>query len=89
VAQDGTRPVPLHIRNAPTRLMKDLGYGKDYRYAHDEEDAYAAGESYLPEGMDPPGWYRPTDRGLEAKIREKLEFLRSRDAQASNKKGKD
>jgi putative ATPase len=86
VAQDGTRPVPLHIRNAPTRLMKDLGYGKDYRYAHDEEDAYAAGESYLPEGMDPPGWYRPTDRGLEAKIREKLEFLRSRDAQARGKK---
>ena len=85
IAQDGTRPVPLHIRNAPTRLMKDLGYGKDYRYAHDEQDAYAAGESYLPEGMDPPGWYRPTDRGLEAKIREKLEHLRSRDAQARGK----
>jgi hypothetical protein len=54
VAQDGTRPVPLHIRNAPTKLMKDLGYGKDYRYAHDEEDAYAAGESYLPDGMERP-----------------------------------
>jgi putative ATPase len=82
VAEDGTRPVPLHIRNAPTRLMKELGYGKDYRYAHDEEGGYAAGESYLPEGMDPPGWYQPTDRGLEAKIREKLEYLRSRDADA-------
>jgi putative ATPase len=81
VAEDGTRPVPLHIRNAPTRLMKDLGYGKSYRYAHDEEDAYAAGETYLPEGMAPPSWYRPTDRGLEAKIREKLERLRARDAE--------
>jgi len=77
VARDGTRPVPLHIRNAPTKLMKDLGYGKDYRYAHDEEDAYAAGESYLPEGMERQEWYRPTDRGLEAKIREKLEHLRN------------
>jgi putative ATPase len=82
VQQDGTRPVPLHIRNAPTRLMKDLGYGKDYRYAHDEEGAYAAGENYLPEGMKRPNWYRPTDRGLEAKIREKLEFLRAKDAGA-------
>ena len=80
VAEDGTRPVPLHIRNAPTRLMKDLGYGKDYRYAHDEEGGYAAGENYFPEGMERPNWYRPTDRGLEAKIREKLEHLRSRDA---------
>jgi putative ATPase len=86
VAEDGTRPVPLHIRNAPTRLMKDLGYGKDYRYAHDEEDAYAAGENYLPEGMKPPGWYRPTDRGLEAKIREKLDYLRSRDAESKKVK---
>jgi putative ATPase len=82
VAGDSTRPVPLHIRNSPTRLMKDLGYGKDYRYAHDEADAYAAGESYLPEGMDRPRWYQPTDRGLEAKIRERLEYLRSRDAEA-------
>jgi len=82
VAEDGTRPVPLHIRNAPTKLMKNLGYGKDYRYAHDEEDAYAAGENYFPEGMERPSWYRPTDRGLEAKIREKLEYLRSRDAKA-------
>jgi putative ATPase len=78
VAKDATRPVPLHLRNAPTRLMKDLGYGKGYRYAHDEEGAYAAGETYLPEGMQEPGWYRPSDRGLEAKIREKLEDLKSR-----------
>src|SRR5258707_658418 len=69
IAEDGTRPVPLHIRNAPTKLMKNLGYGKDYRYAHDEDEAYAAGESYFPDGMERPGWYRPTDRGLEAKIR--------------------
>jgi putative ATPase len=78
VSQDQTRPVPMHLRNAPTRLMKDLGYGKGYRYAHDEEDAYAAGEKYLPEGMQPVQWYRPTERGLEAKIRERLEVLRNR-----------
>ncbi|MCW5882850.1 MAG: recombination factor protein RarA, partial [Anaerolineae bacterium] len=79
VSTDASRPVPLRLRNAPTRLMKELGYGKDYRYAHDEEGGYAAGESYLPDGMQPPGWYRPTDRGLEAKIRDKLAWLRSRD----------
>jgi putative ATPase len=78
VSQDQTRPVPMHLRNAPTRLMKDLGYGKGYRYAHDEEGAYAAGENYLPEGMAPVRWYKPTDRGLEARIREKLEQLRNR-----------
>ncbi|TAK81001.1 MAG: replication-associated recombination protein A [Betaproteobacteria bacterium] len=78
VSQDGTRPVPMHLRNAPTRLMKELGYGKGYRYAHDEEGAYAAGENYLPEGMAPVRWYQPTDRGLEARIREKLEELRNR-----------
>jgi putative ATPase len=78
VARDQTRPVPMHLRNAPTRLMKDLGYGKGYRYAHDEEGAYAAGENYLPEGMAPVEWYRPTERGLELKIREKLEQLRNR-----------
>jgi putative ATPase len=78
VAKDSTRPVPMHLRNAPTRLMKELGYGKGYRYAHDEEGGYAAGESYLPEGMAPVQWYRPTDRGLEIKIREKLEQLRNK-----------
>ena len=88
VAKDGTRPVPLHIRNAPTRLMKGLGYGKDYRYAHDEEGAYAAGENYFPEGMPEVEWYRPTDRGLEGKIREKLEHLRALDAQAGGKRKK-
>ena len=79
VARDGTRPVPMHLRNAPTKLMKDLGYGRNYRYAHDEEGAYAAGENYFPEGMQEMRWYQPTDRGLEQKIREKLEYLRSRD----------
>jgi putative ATPase len=78
VSKDQTRPVPMHLRNAPTRLMKDLGHGKGYRYAHDEQDAYAAGENYFPEGMETVQWYRPTDRGLEAKIREKLEQLRNR-----------
>jgi len=86
IAKDGTRPVPMHIRNAPTRLMKDLGYGKDYRYAHDEEGAYAAGENYFPEGMPAVEWYRPTERGLEAKIREKLQQLRSRDASSTQKR---
>jgi putative ATPase len=86
VAQDGTRPVPLHIRNAPTRLMKDLGYGKDYRYAHDEADAFAAGENYFPEGMPEVGWYRPTERGLEGRIREKMDELRRRNAEAGKKR---
>ena len=78
VARDGTRPVPLHIRNAPTRLMKDLGYGKGYRYAHDEADGYSAGQRYFPEGMEVPEWYKPTERGLEAKIREKMEQLKKK-----------
>jgi len=82
IAEDSSRPVPLHLRNAPTRLMKNLGYGKDYRYAHDEEDAYAAGETYLPDGMAPPQWYRPTERGLEARIAERLAELKLRDAKA-------
>jgi putative ATPase len=86
IAADGTRPVPLHIRNAPTKLMKGLGYGKDYRYAHDEQEGYAAGENYFPEGMERPNWYRPTDRGLEQKIREKLEHLRQKDAEAKKLK---
>jgi putative ATPase len=85
IARDGTRPVPLHIRNAPTRLMKDLGYGKDYRYAHDEADAYAAGESYWPEGMPQVEWYRPTARGLEGRIRERLAELRRLDEEAKHK----
>ena len=86
VSKDGTRPVPLHIRNAPTRLMKDLGYGKDYRYAHDEADAFAAGESYFPEGMPEVSWYRPSERGLEGKIRDKLDELRRRNEEAGKKR---
>jgi putative ATPase len=76
VRKEGTRPVPLHLRNAPTRLMKDLGWGKEYRYAHDEPDAFAAGETYLPDGMAPPGFYRPVERGLEIRIADKLRHLR-------------
>jgi len=82
IAEDGSRPVPMRLRNAPTKLMKGLGYGKGYRYAHDEEGAYAAGERYFPDGMPEVSWYEPTDRGLEAKIREKLDVLRAKDAKA-------
>ncbi|HYF43321.1 MAG TPA: replication-associated recombination protein A [Ramlibacter sp.] len=76
VKKDGTRPVPLHLRNAPTKLMKDLDYGRDYRYAHDEEGGFAAGETYFPEGMEAPSFYRPVERGLEIRIAEKLRELR-------------
>jgi putative ATPase len=79
VSQDRSRAVPVHLRNAPTKLMKELGYGHAYRYAHDEPDAYAAGETYLPDGMREPGWYAPVLRGLEQKIGEKLERLRGLD----------
>jgi putative ATPase len=82
VAEDSSRPVPVHLRNAPTKLMKQLGFGREYRYAHDEPEAYAAGETYLPDGMAEPGWYAPTERGLEAKIREKLAHLRRLDKSA-------
>ena len=76
IKKDGTRPVPLHLRNAPTKLMKDLDYGKDYRYAHDEEGGFAAGENYFPTGMKPPQFYRPVERGLEIRIADKLRELR-------------
>jgi putative ATPase len=79
VRQDRSREVPVHLRNAPTKLMKELGYGHDYRYAHDEPHAYAAGETYVPDGMDEPGWYQPVPRGAESKIAEKLAWLRSLD----------
>ncbi len=82
IAQDGSRPVPMHLRNAPTKLMKGLGYGKGYRYAHDEEGGYAAGETYLPEGMAPRRFYEPVDRGLESRIRDRLDALRERDRAA-------
>ena len=86
IKDDGSRPVPLRLRNAPTRLMKDLDYGKGYRYAHDEEDAYAAGERYFPDNMADVTWYEPTDRGLEATIRERLSSLRERDQKADGGK---
>ncbi len=79
VKQDKSREVPIHLRNAPTRLMKQLGYGHEYRYAHDEPHAYAAGEQYFPDGMKDPTWYQPVPRGLEIKIAEKLAFLRKLD----------
>jgi len=85
VSGDESRPVPLHLRNAPTRLMKDLGYGREYRYAHDEPEAYAAGERYFPDGMPRVEWYKPTDRGVEARIAEKLTHLRALDAKAKKK----
>ena len=80
VKRDGTRPVPMHLRNAPTKLMKELDYGKKYRYAHSEEDAFAAGENYFPEGMEAPEFYRPVERGLEIRIAEKLRELKARNA---------
>ncbi|MFD2365825.1 replication-associated recombination protein A [Pseudoduganella sp. GCM10020061] len=83
VRKDKSREVPVHLRNAPTRLMKELGYGKEYRYAHDEPHAYAAGETYLPDGMAEPRWYEPVPRGIEAKIAEKLAWLRSLDDDAT------
>src|SRR6266850_2319033 len=86
VQSDKSRPVPEHLRNAPTKLMKELGYGRTYRYAHDEPEAYAAGESYLPEGLDGVNFYQPTSRGLEGKLAEKLAHLRELDSKARKKK---
>ena len=86
IATDGSRPVPVQLRNAPTKLMKDLGYGKDYRYAHDEAEGYAAGEKYFPDEMPPVEWYRPAPRGLEIKIGEKLAHLRDLDRRAMKTK---
>jgi len=86
VRQDKSRPVPEHLRNAPTKLMKEMGFGREYRYAHDEPEAYAAGENYFPDDMPKVDWYRPTPRGLELKIREKLAHLRELDRAAPKKK---
>ncbi|MEJ7929200.1 replication-associated recombination protein A [Ramlibacter sp. AN1015] len=83
VRKDGTRPVPLHLRNAPTKLMKELDYGKGYRYAHDEAGGYAAGEDYFPQGLAGTRFYEPVERGLEIRIAEKLRALRQLDAQAA------
>jgi putative ATPase len=82
IKSDRSREVPNHLRNAPTKLMKELGHGRQYRYAHDEPEAYAAGESYLPDGMPEPDWYQPVPRGLETKIADKLAHLRALDAAA-------
>ena len=81
IKKEGTRPVPLHLRNAPTKLLKELEHGKNYRYAHDENDGFAAGESYFPEGMQAPSFYRPVSRGLEIKIAEKLAELKRQNLQ--------
>ena len=86
VSQDSTREVPLHLRNAPTKLMKQLDYGKGYRYAHDEAGGYAAGENYFPDDMPAVSFYQPTEHGLEAKIAEKLAHLRELDATEKKKK---
>lgn len=88
VGQDKSRPVPLHLRNAPTKLMKTLDYGKEYRYAHHEPDAYAAGVDYFPDDLAAIQFYQPTPRGLEGKITEKLKHLRELDSKALNKKTK-
>jgi putative ATPase len=86
IAQDGSRPVPVHLRNAPTRLMKELGYGHAYRYAHDEPEAYAAGEHYFPDDMPcPPRFYQPTPRGLEGKIGERLAYLKGLDSNTARR----
>jgi putative ATPase len=87
VAGDSSRPVPMRLRNAPTRLMKDLGYGAGYRYAHDEEGAFAAGERYFPDGLEPQRFYDPTDRGVEARIRERLAQLRALNNEDGKKDG--
>ena len=84
VKQHGSAEVPPHLRNAPTKLMKELGYGRAYRYAHDEPHAYAAGETYMPEGLSEPDFYQPVPRGLEAKIAEKLSWLKGLDEAAQN-----
>jgi putative ATPase len=84
VQGDASRPVPMHLRNAPTRLMKDLGYGAGYRYAHEEPDGYAAGEHYFPEGLAAQRFYEPGEQGVETRIRERLAQLRSRDAKRTD-----
>jgi putative ATPase len=78
VKREGTRAVPMHLRNAPTQLMKDLQYGAGYRYAHDEADGFAAGVSYWPDGLQAQEFYQPVERGLEVRIAEKLRDLKSR-----------
>ena len=80
----GSLEVPMHLRNAPTRMMKDLGYGANYRYAHDEQDGYAHGENYFPSGMERKHYYKPVERGVEKRIKEYMEKLRRHDKSAAN-----
>ena len=87
-AEHGSLEVPLHLRNAPTKLMKELGYGGEYRYAHDEPEAYDAGEDYFPDQLEPRRYYQPVPRGLELKIRDKLEHLRALDRQSPRQRRK-
>jgi len=89
VQHDGTRPVPLHLRNAPTKLMKDLGYGRDYRYAHDEDNGFAAGERYLPDEMPDRRYYSPVQRGFEIRIAEAMARRRALDTQGKDTDRKD
>jgi putative ATPase len=86
--EHGSLEVPLHLRNAPTKLMKQLGYGEEYRYAHDEPDAYAAGEDYFPDDLEPRQYYQPVPRGLELKIGEKLSHLAALDKASLRKRRK-
>jgi putative ATPase len=86
-AKSGSLDVPMHLRNAPTRLMKQMGFNEGYRYAHNEEDAYAAGETYLPEVLQDRVYYQPVARGLEIKIGDKLKALREKDRIARKKSG--
>ena len=86
VAEQPAYDVPLHLRNAPTRLMKQLGFGEGYRYAHDEPGAYAAGEQYLPDGLAGQSFYQPSDRGMEKQLSEKLRYLKQLDEQSPNKR---
>jgi putative ATPase len=81
VSEGDNSDVPVHLRNAPTKLMKELDYGKNYRYAHNEPEGYAAGEKYFPDNLDPIEFYKPTTRGLESKILEKMNYLKSQDKQ--------
>jgi putative ATPase len=87
-AEHGSQEVPLHLRNAPTKLMKELGYGDEYRYAHDEPDAYAAGEDYFPQAFEPRAYYQPVPRGLELKIRDKLQHLKNQDRNSPRQRRK-
>ncbi|HRO44137.1 MAG TPA: hypothetical protein PL009_14990, partial [Flavipsychrobacter sp.] len=86
IKEDISRPVPIHLRNAPTRLMREMGHGAAYRYAHDESESYAAGENYFPDNILAVQFYRPTTHGLEAKIGEKLAYLRSLDEKTGKKR---